>query len=269
MGVAAWRILAGAVAALAAAPVARADVTPRTVEVVMTATVVEATGGGMVRRTDGPGSGPARPFTLADLPDFPLAPGAGFALGWRASGAGLEPFFDEDGLPICQPFHLAGVSAGPARDDCTNSEAAATLLFASLPFADRLADEPVAEGPNIYLGDYSLDLIYAPSTFWSVACCAYDYDWDDRAFERSDKPGLFNMTGLPHAGEGAFVGGRGWLSYAFDIDGDDVAGTGFADIRFAVEWRFRNYDTTGIPAPAGTFALGLGVLTLARRRRHA
>lgn len=266
MGGFALRLAAGAALAIALAPAARADVTARTVEVVMNAVVVDASGGGVVRRTDRLGPGATRNFSLAELPDFPLARGAGFALGWRASGAGLDPFFDEDGRPICQPFHLAGVSTGPARDDCTNGEAAATVLFASLPFADRLEDEPVAEGPNIYLGDYSLDLVYAPSTFWSINCCAYEYDWDDAEFERKDEPGQFNLTGKPHAAEGSFVGDRGWLSYAFDIDGDDVTGTGVADLRFAVEWRFRNYDTTGIPAPAPIMLFGLGLLPLLRRR---
>lgn len=258
------RAAAGAAVALLGVSPVIADVTPRTVEVTMTATVAEAMGGGVVRR----GAGPARPFELADLPDFPLLPGATISLGWRASGAGFEAFFDEDGLPLCQPFLLGGVSAGPARGSCTNHEAGATVLFASLPFADRLEGEPVAEGPNIYLGDYSVDLVYAPSTFWSAVCCAYSYDWDDGVFEREDEPGLFDATGLPHAAKGSFVGHRGLLMYEFDIDGDDVAGNGVANIRFDVDWRFRNYTTTSIPAPAAGLLLALGVVPLTRRRRR-
>ena len=99
-----------------------------------------------------------------------------------------------------------------------------------------------------------------------MACCAYDYDWDDDSFERREVAGQFNLTGLPHSAEGAFVGNRGWLNYSFDIDGDDVTGLGVADLRFAVEWRFRNYDTTGVPAPAGLALFGLGLLPLLRRR---
>jgi hypothetical protein len=259
----------GMAAAVVAVHPVRADVTPRTVEVVMTAVVTEVSGVGIVRQTRQGGDGSVRSFTVRDLPGFPLAPGASFSLAWRASAAGFEPFFDEDGLPVCQPFQLAGVSAGPARSTCTNEEAAATVLFSSLSFADRLGDDPVAAGPNIYLGDYSVDLVYVPSTFWSHACCAYAYDWNEARFTLRDEPGLFDLTGRPHTASGAFIGHRGWLDYAFDIDGDGVTGSGLASLRFAVDWRFRNYGTTGLPAPGGVLLLGLGLIALLRRHRSA
>lgn len=266
MGNAGRSIWAGLAAVLALVTGVRADIAPKPIEVVMVATVVEARGGGSVRQLSAEGPLATRSFTLADLPGFPLAPGAAISLGWQASGIGLIPFFDEDGMPICQPFRLGGVSPGVPRDPCTNAGAGATLLFASLPFADRLDDEPMAAGPNVYLSDYHLDLVYTPSTFWSPACCAYEYDWDDGLFERKDAPGLFERAGRPHSANGSFEGRRGWLTYRFDIDGDNVEGLGVANIQFAVDWRFRNYDTTGVPAPAGTLLLGLGLIALQRRR---
>lgn len=236
----------------------------------MTATVRDASGTGLVMRGGRDGQPPAaRPFSLAELPGFPLLPGASLVLGWRVSGDGLAEFIDEEGTPLCQPFQFAGLSTGPARTTCSNAESRAALLFASIPFEDRLPDQPVAQGPNVYLGDYSVDLAYVPSAFWSPVCCAYEYDEEDDAFQRLDEPGVFRLTGQPHAASGAFIGQSGWLDYRFDIAGDDddeIAGEGRALIQFDVAWRYRNYETTGLPAPAGVTLMALGLAALAGRR---
>lgn len=249
-----------------------ADISPRTVEMVMTATVRDASGGGLVRGGGRDAAPATRSFSLAELPDFPLLPGATLVLGWRVSGDGLAEFIDEEGTALCQPFQFYGVSTGPARTTCTNAEGRATLLFASLPFEDRLPDQPVAQGPNVYLGDYSVDLAYIPSAFWSPVCCAYAYDEEEDSFERLDVPGVFRLTGQPHAASGAFIGQNGWLDYRFDIvgeDDDEIAGEGQALILFDVMWRYRNYETTGLPAPAGVALFGLGLAALAGRRARA
>jgi hypothetical protein len=267
-----WGMGVVALAAVLGASSASADIAPRNVEVMMSAVVRQASGGGIIRRsrTD---QRPAeqRPFTLAELPGFPFQPGAGFILLWRASGAGLQEFFDEDGAILCQPYQFAGLSAGPASSECSNGEAIAQLLGSSFPFHDRLPGQLMARGPSLYLASYSLELSYVPSTFWSTACCAFQYRWDDNAFERQDGPGLFQGTDQPHFALGEFVGSSGWLDYRFDIAGDQpgVSGTGRALIQFDVSWRFRNYTTTGVPAPAGLalLALGSAALALARARR--
>jgi hypothetical protein len=257
--------------AVSATPVA-ADITPRSVELLMTATVREASGGGLVRGAGDDAAPATRSFSLAELPDFPLLPGASLILGWFVSGDGLGEFIDEEGELLCQPFQFSGVSTGPARTACSNAESAATLLSAPLPFEDRLPDQPVAQGPNVYLGDYSVDLIYIPSAFWSPKCCAYLYDSEADAFARLDAPGLFRLTGQPHSATGGFIGRSGWLDYRFEISGtddDEIAGEGRALIQFDVTWRYRNYETTGLPAPAGVALFGLGLAALAGRRARA
>ncbi len=267
-----WGMGVVALAAVLGASSASADIAPRNVEVMMTAVVRQASGGGFVRR--GPsGQRPAerRGFALADLPGFPFQPGAGFVLQWRVSGAGLEEFFDENGELVCQPYQFAGVSAGPSSSDCSNAEATARVLTSSLPFHDRLPTQVMARGPRLFLPSYSLDVSYVPSTFWSPACCAFAYDWEAGAFERLDEPGLFRGTDQPHFALGEFTGDSGWLDYSFDVTGPQpgVTGEGRALIQFDVSWRFRDYGPTGVPAPAGTgvLALGIAALALARARR--